>query len=65
MADTLVVILGEFVQPNFSQSNIVPFKDVNSGSPFVGRPFAEDVTHVTARNDFQRSTAHPRLKKKF
>jgi len=58
---TLVVVLGIFVQPDFGQSNVVTFKDINSTAPFVRRSFAKDMAHVATRNDFQCSTTHPSL----
>jgi hypothetical protein len=62
VTDTLVVIFGIFIQPDLGQSNVVTFKDVNSTAPLVRRSFAEDVTYVATRDDFQCSTTHPRLK---
>ena len=61
VADPLVVIFGIFVEPDFRQPDIVALEHIDATSPLVGRPFAEDVAHVTARNNLQSSTAHPSL----
>ena len=61
VADALVVVLGEVVEPDLGQTDVVALEDVDAAAPLVRRPFAEDVADVRARNDLQRAAAHPRL----
>lgn len=63
MTDTLVIILRVLVQPDLGQSDIVALEDVDAAAPLVRRAFAENVTDVTARNDFQCAATHPRLER--
>ena len=62
--DSLVIVLWIFIQPDFCQADVVALEDVDSAAPLVGRAFSENVSDVTARNDFQRSATHPRLTKR-
>jgi hypothetical protein len=45
----------------FKKPDRVFLKDIDPGSPSIGRPLAEDVTHVRAGDDLQGAVAHPSL----
>ena len=61
VADALVVILFEVVQPDLSEPDGVPPEDVDAAPPLVWGPLPEDVADVAAGHDLQRAAAHPRL----
>jgi hypothetical protein len=47
----------------FKKPDRVFLKDIDPGSPSIGRPLAEDVTHVRAGDDLQCAVTHPSLEK--